>query len=534
MKARLFTLCIFCTLFTTEVQASKIFIPMDADSQTDHLKAYGIAYAALMDSIKVDWLLNYRGGSYALDYNKEIAVLCKFRHVSYVKMSNKEYAQIAKQVNDPAFNGAIVKLEKAPKIAVYNPSSSEPWDDAVSLALGYAEIPYDKLYADEVLAGDLEKYDWVHLHHQDFTGQYGKFYNQFGNTQWYKDDQKAMEAVAAKHGFKKVSQLQLAVVKKIRDFVANGGNMFAMCSATETFDIALAAEHTDICPGKFDGDPVDVDAQRKLDFSNCLAFKDFAVYTSRYNYEHSSIDNTSSRNVTREDDHFNLLSFTAKFDQVPAMLCQNHTTKIKGFMGQTTAFSPQAIKPDVTILGDFIQTENTRYEDGKWVACPAYMTGYEARYLHGECGKGTWTFYGGHDPEDYRHAVGNPATDLSQYPNSPGYRLILNNVLFPAAKRTIVPTVVINSKEKEGSTTMSENIVMLNSVTIYPNPTSGAFSVSIATGKIQQVTILNVTGQEVFTRSCDALKVDIDLKELPAGMYLMKVNGEYAGKVVKN
>ena len=411
------TLCVaVCLLFNSTAFASRIFIPMDAEGQANHLKAYGIAYAALQKQIPIDWLLNYKGGSFVMDQVESIERLCKLRGVSYEVISDAQYGGILNTIADPDFNGDIIKLEKAPRIAVYTPKNKEPWDDAVTLVLTYAEIPFDKLYDDEMLAGDLAKYDWLHLHHEDFTGQYGKFWAGFRNTNWYQNDQKEAEATAARHGYKKVSLEKLAVAQRIRDFVAGGGYMFAMCSATDSYDIALAAEGVDICAEPFDGDPIDPNAQQKLDFTKCFAFKDFNLELNPYVYEYSSIDNTNFRKVPMNTDYFSLFTFSAKFDPVPCMLCQNHTTTIKGFMGQTTSFRKEVLKSSVLVMGDFKPAN-------------------EARYIHGEYGKGTWTFYGGHDPEDYEHHVGDPPTELSLHPNSPGYRLILNNVLFPAAKK---------------------------------------------------------------------------------------------------
>jgi len=407
---------LICFLFNTSVFASKLFIPMDADGQANHLKAYGVAYAALKANIAVDWLLNYKGGSFGLDDVESVERMCKLRGVTFEIISDAQYLGILNEIANPDFNGDIIKLEKPPKIAVYTPPNKEPWDDAVTLVLTYAEIPFDKLYDDEVLADDLAKYDWLHLHHEDFTGQYGKFWAQFRNMAWYQNDQKSAEAMAAKHGYKKVSQLKLAIAKKIRDFVAGGGYMFAMCSATDTYDIALAAEGTDICDVPFDGDALDPTAQQKLDFTKSFAFKDFHISTNPYEYEYSDIDNTNFRHIPMNTDYFSLFTFSAKFDPVPSMLCQDHTTTIKGFMGQTTSFRKEVLKSSVLVMGDFKPAN-------------------EARYIHGEYGKGTWTFYGGHDPEDYEHHVGDPPTDLALHPNSPGYRLILNNVLFPAAKK---------------------------------------------------------------------------------------------------
>ena len=390
---------------------------MDAETQANHLKAYGVAFAALKAAVPVDWLLNYKGGSFGIDNVESIERMCKLRGVSYEIMSDAQYIGIINQIGDPDFNGDIIKLEKVPKIGVYTPPNKEPWDDAVTLVLTYAEIPFDKVYDDEVLAEGLAKYDWLHLHHEDFTGQYGKFWAQFHNEAWYQKDQKTAEAMAAKHGFKKVSQLKLAIARKIRDFVAGGGYLFAMCSATDSYDIALAADGVDICEMPFDGDPMDPNAQQKLDFTKCFAFKDFILVKDPMHYEYSTIDNTEFRMATPMNiDYFSLFTFSAKFDPVPAMLCQNHTTTIKGFMGQTTAFRKDILKSSVLVMGDFKPAN-------------------EARYIHGEYGKGTWTFYGGHDPEDYQHMIHDPVTELSLHPNSPGYRLILNNVLFPAAKK---------------------------------------------------------------------------------------------------
>ncbi|OJW81688.1 MAG: asparagine synthetase B [Bacteroidetes bacterium 46-16] len=417
MRYRIIAISIAIALLgSVTARAAKIFIPMDAETQAEHLKAYGIAYAALTEGIKVDWLLNYKGGSFGMDQAGDIERLCKLRGVNYELMSDAQYLGVLEKISDPDFNGDIIKLEKAPKIAVYTPPNKRPWDDAVTMVLTYAEIPYDKVYDDEVLDGKLPEYDWLHLHHEDFTGQYGKFWAQYRNTAWYQEDVRQAESMAAKHGFKKVSQLKLAVAKKIRNFVAGGGYLFAMCSATDTYDIALSADNTDICDVPFDGDPIAPDAQQKLDFTQCFAFKDFNISINPYEYEFSDIDNTNFRKVPMDIDYFTLFTFSAKFDPVPAMLCQDHTTTIKGFMGQTTAFRKDKLKTSVLVMG-----EN--------------KTANEARYIHGEFGKGTWTFYGGHDPEDYQHIIGDPPTDLSLHPTSPGYRLILNNVLFPAAKK---------------------------------------------------------------------------------------------------
>jgi len=408
-------LIVLLSVVTKITFASVILIPMD-EKQSNHLKAYGIAYWALTKGIKVDWMLNYRGGSFSFPYFSDGENECVVRGVSYEIVPDVQYNSILTEIANPEVNEDVVKLEKAPKIAVYSPKNKEPWDDAVTLVLTYAEIPYDVVYDDDVLGGKLPLYDWLHLHHEDFTGQYGKFYAAYANAPWYINDVKTNEATAAKWGFSKVSQLKLAVAKKIRDYVAGGGFMFAMCSATDSYDIALAADGVDICDWMYDGDPPDPDAQQKLDFSKCFAFQNFTLVKDPMMYEFSNIDATNTRHVPLDQDYFTLFEFSAKWDPVPTMLCQDHTQVIKGFMGQTTAFRDEVLKPTTLVMG----------ED---------KAAGEARYVHGEYGNGTWTFYGGHDPEDYQHQVGDPPTDLSLHPNSPGYRLILNNVLFPAAKK---------------------------------------------------------------------------------------------------
>lgn len=413
---RLVGLFTFLLLTAVSTHAAKIMIPMDEVSQKNHLKAYGVAYFVLTKNQKIDWLLNYKGGSFVFDQYLELENECKIRDVSYEVIPDAKYTAILTEIADPDANMDIVRLERAPKIAVYTPDSKLPWDDAVTMVLTYAEIPFEKVYDDELLDDKLVKYDWLHLHHEDFTGQYGKFYAAYRSAPWYIADVAKNEAMAKKHGFSKVSQLKLAISKKIKNFVIGGGYLFAMCSATDSYDIALAAEETDICELMYDGDSQDPQAQQKLDYNKCLAFKDFRLVTNPYEYEYSDIDATTSRQVPFNSDYFTLFTFSAKFDPVPSMLCQNHTTTVKGFMGQTTAFKSRVIKSSTLVMG-----EN--------------KAAGEARYIHGELGKGTWTFYGGHDPEDYQHQVDDPPTDLSLHPNSPGYRLILNNVLFPAAKK---------------------------------------------------------------------------------------------------
>lgn len=401
--------------------ASYILIPMD-ENQKNHLKAYGIAYWVLEHEVEVHWLLNYQGGAFAFTNLPTFQDECVTRDVSYKIIPDAKFQLIRNEIADPEKNMDAVKLEVAPMIAVYTPDKNakgetiQPWDDAVTLVLTYAEIPYEVVYDDEVLEGKLPEYDWLHLHHEDFTGQYGKFYSSFNSRPWYREHVKKMEGIAAKHGFEKVSHLKLAVVERIREYVAGGGFMFAMCSATDTYDIALAASGTDICDHMYDGDPQDPAAQEKLDFSQTFAFRKFKLVKNPLQYEYSDIDVTTSRKIEPNTDYFTLFDFSAKWDPVPSMLTQCHTRTIKGFMGQTTAFHKDLIKSNVLVMG-----EN--------------KPGQEARYIHGEFGFGTWTFYGGHDPEDYRHYVQDPPTDLNLHPNSPGYRLILNNVLFPAAKK---------------------------------------------------------------------------------------------------
>lgn len=398
-------------------KANQIMIAMD-ETQKNHLKAYGIAFAVLKQDMTVEWLLNYRGGSFMFDYSRPFEEELRLRGVSFEIISEAQATQVRSQIAKADVNMDIVKLEVAPKIAVYSPKSKQPWDDAVTLVLTYAEIPYDIVFDEDVMDDKLPEYDWLHLHHEDFTGQYGKFYANYSGQKWYQDQQREFEEVAKKYGFAKVSELKLAVVKKIQGYCLGGGFMFAMCSATDTYDIALAAEGIDICDRVYDGDPADPAANKKLKFDNTFAFKDFKLVLNPFEYEYSDIDNSYRQRtgITEKNDYFELFQFSAKWDPIPTMLSQNHVTKIKGFMGQTTAFRKDLVKSDVVVMGEF-------------------KTVGEVRYIHGTMGKGTWTFYGGHDPEDYQHYVGEPPTDLNLHPQSPGYRLILNNILFPAAKK---------------------------------------------------------------------------------------------------
>ena len=408
-------LILFLFFFLT-AKANFILLPMDEISQKNHLKAYGITYWCLDKNYKASWLLNYRGGSFLLPDAAEIRKECQIRGVSFEVLSDGEANSILSEIASPSQNMETVVLEKAPKIAVYTPKGKQPWDDAVTLVLTYAEIPFTPIYDEEVLTDQLLLYDWLHLHHEDFTGQYGKFYGIYKNTPWYIDQKNESEALAKKLGFNKVSEEKLAVAQKIRNFVIGGGFMFAMCSATDSFDIALSAEGVDICEPMFDGDASDANYQSKIDYSKSFAFKNYTLDRNPNHYEFSDIDMTEKRKIPMEKDYFTLMEYSAKWDVIPSMLCQNQTQLIKGFMGQTTSFERDLIKSNVLVLG---QNE---------------ING-EARYIHGQVGKGFFTFFGGHDPEDYQHRVGDAPTVLDLHPNSPGYRLILNNVLFPAARK---------------------------------------------------------------------------------------------------
>jgi hypothetical protein len=404
-----------------KANAAYILVPMD-DKQRNHLKAYGVTYYVLEKEVEAYWMLNYRGGSFAFPHNPLFEELCKIRDVSYEVIADAQFAKIRTEIANPEVNKEVVKLEVAPKIAVYTPTVDEkgneiqPWDDAVTLVLSYAEIPYKTIYDKEVLEDKLAEYDWLHLHHEDFTGQYGKFYSSYGSAAWYKLHVQRMETLATSLGYKKVSQLKLDVVKKIREYVIGGGFMFAMCSATDTYDIALAADGVDICANMYDGDPQDPNAQSKLNFENTFAFENFKLKSNPLEYEYSTIDRPRAPVIDEKIDYFTLFDFSAKWDPIPTMLTQCQSKTVKGFMGQTTGFVKGYLKPNVLVLGE------------------SKALG-EARYIHGEQGKGFWTYYGGHDPEDYRHYVQDPPTDLNLHPNSAAYRLILNNILFPAARK---------------------------------------------------------------------------------------------------
>ena len=423
IKIKLFYLAILL-VYTCAMQATNLLLPMEVEGQQNHLKAYGITYWALNKNYKVSWLLNYRGGSFLLPDAPEIRKECQIRGVTFEVISEANTTSILEEISSPSQNMETVILEKAPKIAVYTPKGKQLWDDAVTLVLTYAEIPYTEIYDEEVLSDQLLLYDWLHLHHEDFTGQYGKFFVNYRNAPWYIQQKAAAEALAKKMGYKKVSEEKLAVSKKIRDFVIGGGFMFAMCSATDSFDIALSAEGVDICEPMFDGDAADANYQSLINFSNTFAFKDFKLERQPMVYEFSDIDTTEQHGkagFSMDKDYFTLMEYSAKWDPIPTMLCQNHTQLVKGFMGQTTAFDAEKIKSNVLVMGE------------------CKING-EARYIHGTKGKGMFTFYGGHDPEDYQHRVGDAPTVLDLHPNSPGYRLILNNVLFPAARKKKLKT----------------------------------------------------------------------------------------------
>jgi len=396
--------------------SQKIMIPMDV-KQNDHLKAYGFAFWALNQNINVEWLLNYRGGSFLLDEFSEITEVARVRGVTYETIDSEQALNIFNEIN--LNNMEIVLLEKAPKIAIYSPPNKQPWDDAVTLALAYAEVPYDVLWDQEVFDEKLARYDWLHLHHEDFTGQYGKFYKNYRSASWYIEQKKQYETISRDLGFDSVHKQKKALAQIIKNYIGSGGFLFAMCSATDSFDIALATQSTDAAHEVFDDSPIDEDLQKRIDYSNTLAFYDFSIITNPMIYEYSNIDFPQSENINAkgaEADFFTLFDFSAKYDPVPAMLTQNHSRTIKGFMGQTTGFKRDIVKKHILIMGEDV-------------------TSPQVKYIHGNYGKGTFTFLGGHDPEDYQHFVGDPQTDLSLYKNSPGYRLILNNILFPAAKK---------------------------------------------------------------------------------------------------
>ena len=386
-------------------------------AQKDHLKAYGTAFWILGEEINVEWILNYRGGSFMIDSYAQVEKECRIRGVSYEIIDPEQTLTIYNEVE--MNNMDVVLLEKSPKIAIYSPPNKQPWDDAVTLALSYAEVPYKTIWDEDVFNGALSEYDWLHLHHEDFTGQYGKFYRNYHTASWYINQKKQFEDMAKQLGFSSVHNQKKALAKIIKNYVVNGGFLFAMCSATDSFDIALAAQNVDAAHSVFDGTPIQKNANKKLDYENALAFSNFQIIPDPMVYEYSDIDYPPSDNPTvrgAEADYFSLFEFSAKYDPVPTMLTQNHVSVVKGFMGQTTGYHRDKIKKHILIMGEDPSTP-------------------QVKYLHGNHGQGTFTFLGGHDPEDYQHFVGDPQTDLSLHRNSPGYRLILNNILFPAARK---------------------------------------------------------------------------------------------------
>jgi hypothetical protein len=490
----LFTL-LFASLFGVASFGStfsNVLIPMDED-QTNHLKAYGVVYEAIHQKHSVKWLLNHRGGSFLIEADNKIEQMLKDTKVTFENLTENDVSFLAETMeNDPVKN--VVVMENIPKVAVYAPSTSEDaYGDAVLSALNYANIPYTRIYDTEVLNQDLSQYNWIHLHHEDFTGQHGKFYRSYRSADWYKKQVAEQEQLATQNGFSKVSSMKLAVAKKFKSYINEGGFLFAMCSATDSYDIALAAEGTDICDHMYDGDPQHEDAQEKLDFSQTLAFKDFTLRKNPYEYEFSSIDATRSHSrAASADDRILMNEFSAQDELVPAMLTQNHTYNFKGFMGQTTDFYESNLKDDVTVLAS------------------SNIEGV-ARYIHGELGEGHWTFYGGHDPEDYLHYIGDPDSDLSQFKNSPGYRVILNNILFPS----------VNLKKLE--TTSS------NSIGVFPNPTMEDFTLTIDVNEATPVTVelYNIDGKIVFTKGIDnvqkGFQLFFDTEGYAPGVYHLQV-----------
>jgi hypothetical protein len=488
-------LLLACLLFAAHIlSAQYLFVPMD-NSQTEHLKVYGAAFSALKQGIQVEWLLNYQGGTFLLksENNSTIENYLKTRNIKFSKINKDKVLEI-KQAIDADANMAIANLTKIPKIAVYSPKNKQPWDDAVTLALSYAEIPYEIIYDSEIINGSLKKYDWLHLFHEDFTGQYGKFWASYNMQAWYMQQVESQEMMARNLGFQKVSQMKLAVAKKIKSFVGGGGYLFAMCSATDSYDIALAAEGLDICDYMFDGDPMEVGASKRLDFSKTFAFQNFHLEENAFEYEVSDIDVTNFRTVQEENDNFTLRNFSAKTQFIPAVLCQNHVQTINGFMGQTTAFRKDILKPNVLILAERKGSS-------------------EARYIHGNYEKGRWTFYGGHDPEDYRHMVGEQPTDLKLHPQSPGYRLILNNIFLASAAPPL---------EKPKAEI---------SLSFFPNPTKDFVNLQTHNMKgSMKITISDVNGKVLKSYSVenttDAAAHKIDLRAYPDGSYIIMIENE--------
>jgi hypothetical protein len=407
------------SVLTAPLSAS-LLIPMD-DAQSDHLKAYGLAYRAVQAGGRVEWFLNYRGGSFLLPDADAVRRDAALNGIAVEPVGDDALLGIRGEI--AANNMDAIPLEKAPRVAVYVAPNAAPWDDAVTMALQYAGIPFDKVWDPEVLNGGLARCDWLHLHHEDFTGQYSKFYLIYTGAPWLADMVQRNSDAARTLGFPSVPELKKAVARTIRGYVENGGFLFAMCTATETIDLALAAEHVDIAASFADGTPADPNADAKLDWSKAIAFTGGRVEPNPMIASFSDIDGHQVNAGPRRQPlgAFTLFNFSAKIDPVPTMLVQSHRQVIPDFYGLTTSFLRTRLKPADILLAD---------ETGApWV-----------KYIHGDLGKGTWTFFGGHDPEDPQHQIGDPPTDLSLHPHSAGYRLILNNVLFPAAKKRELKT----------------------------------------------------------------------------------------------
>ncbi len=397
-----------------------LLVPMD-DAQADHLKAYGVTYRAVERGARAEWFLNYRNGSFLLPADSASARDAALSGVTTEPLDEPELLRIRAQIQDE--NMDAIPLEKSPKVAVYAPPNAAPWDDAVTMVLNYAGIKFEKVWDAEVLGAKLKLYDWLHLHHEDFTGQYSKFFLNYAGAPWLADMVQRNTAMAHAQGFKTVPDEKKAVARAIGAYVERGGFLFAMCTATETLDLALASADVDIAAAYGDGTPMDPAASGKMHWDRTLAFQNAQLELSPTVPVYSDIDGHQVNSLERRQPlgSFTLFNFSAKIDPVAAMLVQSHRQVIPDFYGLTTSFTRRTLKPAITVLAD---------EPGApWV-----------KYIHGEHGQGTWTFLGGHDPEDPQHQIGDLPTDLSLHPHSPGYRLILNNVLFPAAKKKELKT----------------------------------------------------------------------------------------------
>ncbi len=395
-----------------------IFIPMDL-KQVDHLKPYGVVYNSLMNGINCFWVINYRGGSFVIPYTETSLKLSKESKINFSIIDEDEWNYIVSLTNSENIN--VILLTKAPKIGLYRVKIQLPYDDAVEIALNYAGIPYEEITDEDILKDQLKikEIDWLHFDHEDFTGQFGKFYASYRTAPWYINYVSTLNNIARRNNFKSVAEMKKSVALKIKEYIKEGGFLFGMCAGTDTLDIALASLNVDIVPEVFDGTPVDQNFESQLDYGQTLTFKDFNIITDPFVYEYANIDypNYDINNFSHPK-YFYLKEFSAKYDPISAMLVQNHTREVKEFLGQTTAFKLSKLKEYITVLADYD------------TALPGY-----AKYIRGEVGKGAFCFLGGHDPEDFSHYIGDPPTDLNLAPNSPGYRLILNNVLFPASEK---------------------------------------------------------------------------------------------------